>query len=180
MSIAALLLAAGCGKRFDASGTHLKLLEPAPCGPHAGTAIAAAAARSLRAALGDAFAVVRPAASAPQEQLHGLLAKEGCRLLVCPQADEGMGTSLAFGVRARTARRPLTNNCRKYHRPSRPADRRSRFHQGLSSIRRSSAFPPTASRACWIVANGFRAVPGLVSLPPGATEVGACDGRLPR
>lgn len=100
MSIAGLLLAAGIGQRFDPTGARLKLLEPAPSGPHAGAPIAVAAARSLRAALADVHAVVRPAATDMQRRLHALLAAEGCRLVVCDQADQGMGASLACGARA--------------------------------------------------------------------------------
>jgi molybdenum cofactor cytidylyltransferase len=100
MAIAALLLAAGAGRRFDASGTRLKLLEPAPCGPHAGIPLALAAARQLRAEFDEVHAVVRPATTAPQRQLHALLADAGCALIVCTDAEHGMGASLACGVRA--------------------------------------------------------------------------------
>jgi molybdenum cofactor cytidylyltransferase len=96
-TIVGVLLAAGIGRRFDPSGNRLKLLEP---GPSTGVPIAAAAARALKAALDDAVAVVRPADSPQQRQLHALLAAEGCRLVVCERAELGMGESLACGVRA--------------------------------------------------------------------------------
>lgn len=96
--IAGVLLAAGIGRRYDPSGERLKLLEAAPDG----VPLAAAALRHLRAAVGDVVAVVRPADSAAQRQLHRLLAAEGAQLVVCPEAEEGMGHSLACGVRSRS------------------------------------------------------------------------------
>jgi molybdenum cofactor cytidylyltransferase len=95
-----LLLAAGRGRRFDASGTRLKLLEPLLRGPQAGTAIAVAAARALLVALPRVIAVVRPVDGEPQLHLHSLLLAEGCDLLICPDCERGMGASLAAGVRA--------------------------------------------------------------------------------
>ncbi len=100
MKLAGILLAAGIGQRFDPTGARLKLLEPTRVGPQAGLPIAAGAARNLRAVLADAYAIVRPATSDTQRQLHALLAAEGCALVVCERADEGMGASLACGVRA--------------------------------------------------------------------------------
>ncbi len=99
--IAGVLLAAGVGRRYDPSGVRLKLLEAAPSGPHAGMPVAAAALRNLRAAIADVLVVVRPADSAAQRQLRQLLAAEGAQLVSCPEADAGMGHSLACGVRAR-------------------------------------------------------------------------------
>lgn len=100
MKLVGLLLAAGIGQRFDPTGTRLKLLEPAPAGAHAGAPIAAASARALRAVLADVCAVLRPATNDLQRKLHSLLAAEGCRLIVCERAADGMGASLACGVRA--------------------------------------------------------------------------------
>jgi molybdenum cofactor cytidylyltransferase len=98
--IVGILLAAGIGQRFDPSGRRLKLLEPAPAGPHAGVPLALASARNLMTALETVCAVVRPAADASQQRLHALLADAGCTLVICEQAYEGMGSSLACGVRA--------------------------------------------------------------------------------
>ena len=95
-----LLLAAGRGARFDATGQALKLTQPAPRGPRAGTPLAVAAARALHEAGLPVIAVVRPAADAAQRELHAMLAAEGCRLIVNADADAGMGTSLSVGVRA--------------------------------------------------------------------------------
>lgn len=98
MRFVALLLAAGRGTRYDPGGEVLKLLVPAARGTHAGAPLAVAAARTLRAAVGDVVAVVRAADSAPQRELHALLRDEGCSLQVCDRADEGMGASIACGV----------------------------------------------------------------------------------
>lgn len=86
--IAGVLLAAGSGARF---GGH-KLLAPLPDG----TAIAVVAARHLIDALPDCVAVLRPG----DEILASLLAAEGLRIVVNPNANGGMGTSLACGVAA--------------------------------------------------------------------------------
>jgi molybdenum cofactor cytidylyltransferase len=99
-SIVGLLLAAGVGTRFDPSGVRLKLLEPAPAGAHAGRPLAVAAALNLKAAVDEVVAVVRPADDEPQRALHTALVDAGCRLVVCERAREGMGASLACGVRA--------------------------------------------------------------------------------
>lgn len=100
MNIVGLLLAAGIGQRFDPTGARLKLIEPTSLGPHAGAPLAVAAARTLRAVLNDVHAVVRPATTDAQRRLHELLDAEGCRLIVCKNAEQGMGASLACGVRA--------------------------------------------------------------------------------
>lgn len=99
--IVGVLLAAGAGRRYDPSGARLKLLEASPGGPQAGVPIAVAALRNLLAVIGEVLAVVRPAETDAQRQLHRLLAAEGARLVVCADADAGMGRSLACGVRAR-------------------------------------------------------------------------------
>lgn len=96
----AVLLAAGRGRRFDASGRSLKLLAPIASGPLAGTPLAAAAARPLLATLGRVIAVVRPAADENQARLHALLAAAGCELVVSAEAESGMGHSIAAGVAA--------------------------------------------------------------------------------
>lgn len=97
---AGLLLAAGRGVRFDPGGRALKLLTPARRGPHSGAPLAAAAARALRAELPRVVAVVRPADSDAQRQLHDLLRSEGCALVVCDNADAGISASIACGVSA--------------------------------------------------------------------------------
>ena len=94
-----LLLAAGRGVRYDPSGHALKLLAPARRGPH-NAPLAAAAARTMSAALPRVIAIVRSVDSDAQRQLHALLRGEGCALTVCENADAGISASIACGVRA--------------------------------------------------------------------------------
>ena len=89
MNVVAILLAAGSASRFGSD----KLLHPLP---HE-VPIAIQAARHLRIALEEnALAVVRPEA----KELSELLRREGCKVVVCENAAEGMGASLACAVRA--------------------------------------------------------------------------------
>jgi molybdenum cofactor cytidylyltransferase len=91
--IRGILLAAGYSKRFGAN----KLLQALPAGtPEAGTPIGVAAARHLVEALPESIAVVRPRA----QKLGQMLRDAGCTTVMCKNAGEGMGTSLAAGVRA--------------------------------------------------------------------------------
>lgn len=100
--IVGVLLAAGRGSRFDPSGARLKLLEAATRGSHSGAPLAVAAARTLRVVLDEVFAVVAPASEDEDSQieLHKLLRREGCTLVVNPRAAAGQGTSIATGVGA--------------------------------------------------------------------------------
>ncbi len=92
-NIRGILLAAGYSKRFGSN----KLLQALPAGsPQAGTPIALASARHFLDALPDSVAVVRPRA----QRLAGILRDAGCNTVLCKNAGEGMGTSLAAGVRA--------------------------------------------------------------------------------
>jgi len=92
-NIRGILLAAGYSKRFGSN----KLLRALPAGsPHAGVPIALAAARNLIEALPESIAVLRPRA----QKLGQMLRDAGCNTVVCRNAAEGMGTSLAAGVRA--------------------------------------------------------------------------------
>lgn len=93
MTLRGVLLAAGYSKRFGSN----KLLQPLPAqSPEAGTPIGLAAAKHLLAVLPDSIAVVRPRA----RKLAKLLRGAGCNTVVCKDAAEGMGTSLAAGIRA--------------------------------------------------------------------------------
>jgi molybdenum cofactor cytidylyltransferase len=83
-----ILLAAGASSRFGADKLRHAL-------PH-GVTIAVQAARHLRAAMPRVLAVVRPG----QEDLGAALRAEGCEVVVCERASEGMGASLAWAVRS--------------------------------------------------------------------------------
>lgn len=86
--VAGILLAAGSASRFGSN----KLLHPLLTG----VPIAVTAARNLKAALPYSIAVVRPGA----DELAALLRAEGLEVVVCMNANEGMGASLACAVAA--------------------------------------------------------------------------------
>jgi molybdenum cofactor cytidylyltransferase len=86
--IAGILLAAGSAERFGSN----KLLHPLPDG----TPIAVQAAQHLVDAVPNSIAVVRP----DDLELIEALAATGLGIIENPDASEGMGTSLARGVRA--------------------------------------------------------------------------------
>jgi molybdenum cofactor cytidylyltransferase len=91
LNLATILLAAGSATRFGSD----KLLHRLPHDVQ----IAVQAARHLKAAgEGRIVAVVRPEAA----ELARLLEQEGCEAVRCERAAEGMGASLACGVRAAT------------------------------------------------------------------------------
>ncbi len=87
MTITGILLAAGSGSRFGGD----KLLATLPDG----TPIAAAAASALHVAVPDSIAVVRQG----DDRLVAILAGAGLRVIECPDAAQGMGVSLAWGIR---------------------------------------------------------------------------------
>jgi molybdenum cofactor cytidylyltransferase len=82
-----LLLAAGAATRFGSD----KLRHPLPHG----VAVAVQAARHLKAEVPRVIAAVRPGA----EETARALAAEGCEVVSCERAAEGMGASLACAVR---------------------------------------------------------------------------------
>jgi molybdenum cofactor cytidylyltransferase len=88
--IAGILLAAGEGTRLG-GGKLLAVSEQ-------GVPLAAASLRVLKAAGLGVIAVVRPA----DTRLARLLGREGARLMACPEAERGMGHSLAQGVAVST------------------------------------------------------------------------------
>ncbi len=89
MNVVAILLAAGSATRFGSD----KLLHSLP---HE-VPIAVQAARHLRIVFEEnVLAVVRPEA----KELSDILRREGCQVVVCENAAEGMGASLACAVRA--------------------------------------------------------------------------------
>jgi molybdenum cofactor cytidylyltransferase len=92
-NIRGVLLAAGYARRFGSN----KLLHPLPPGSeNAGVPVALAAARHFVEALPESVAVIRPRA----QKLGKVLRDAGCNTVVCKNAAEGMGVSLAEGVRA--------------------------------------------------------------------------------
>ena len=86
MKIVGLLLAAGSATRFGSDKLRHAL-------PH-GVPIAVQAARQLKAELDEVIVVVRDAGA------KGAFDREGCRTVLCENAAEGMGVSLACAVRA--------------------------------------------------------------------------------
>ncbi len=85
--IVAILLAAGSAKRFGSQ----KLLAALPDG----RCVVSASAETLLAGAGRVIAVTRR-----DEKLMRVLDDSGCQIVVNERADEGMGTSIAAGVRA--------------------------------------------------------------------------------
>ena len=88
MKFVGLLLAAGSATRFGSDKLQHAL-------PH-GVAIAVQAARHLKSGVSRVVAVVRPEGG----QTARALATEGCEVVVCDRAAEGMGASLACAARA--------------------------------------------------------------------------------
>jgi molybdenum cofactor cytidylyltransferase len=87
--IRGVLLAAGAARRFGGG----KLAQPLPGST---TALVVAAWRNLVAVLPDSIAVCRP----DDAVVRSLLARHGIPHVTCPEADLGMGHSLARGVEA--------------------------------------------------------------------------------
>jgi molybdenum cofactor cytidylyltransferase len=89
LNVVAILLAAGSATRFGSD----KLLHALP---HE-VPIAVQSARHLQAVFPHGvLAVVRPESA----RIRELLEREGCGIVICEKAAEGMGASLACGVRA--------------------------------------------------------------------------------
>jgi molybdenum cofactor cytidylyltransferase len=86
-----ILLAAGRGRRFDATGKRNKLLQQLP----GGELVVVASARRLLAALPRVVAVVPPDDGGVGDALRAL----GCDVTVCPDADTGMAASLVHAIR---------------------------------------------------------------------------------
>lgn len=87
-TIVGVLLAAGAGSRFGGG----KLLYPLADG----TPMGVAAAANLKSACPDSVAVLRP----HDDELADLLIAAGCEIVFCSEAYQGIGHSLAAGVRA--------------------------------------------------------------------------------
>lgn len=88
----AILLAAGQGARYAAQVPGAdKLMTRLPDG----RPVAAASAATLRTAVGEVLAVLRPG----RDTLAGVLREQGCEILVAEAATQGMGASLAAAAR---------------------------------------------------------------------------------
>jgi molybdenum cofactor cytidylyltransferase len=87
LKIVGLLLAAGSATRFGSDKLRHAL-------PH-GVPIAVQAARHLKSEIETVYAVVRPGVG----ELSHALKSEGCEVVVCENAAEGMGASLACAAR---------------------------------------------------------------------------------
>ncbi|MGQ0654991.1 MAG: nucleotidyltransferase family protein [Betaproteobacteria bacterium] len=87
IDVVGLLLAAGSATRFGSDKLLHTLLHGVP--------IAVQSARHLKVATEKVVAVVKPGA----EVLAGAFGKEGCEVVVCENAAEGMGASLACAAR---------------------------------------------------------------------------------
>lgn len=88
MKFVGLLLAAGSASRFGSDKLQHKL-------PH-GVAIAVQSARHLKKEVSRVVVAVRPEAA----ETARALAAEGCEVVICERAAEGMGASLACAARA--------------------------------------------------------------------------------
>jgi molybdenum cofactor cytidylyltransferase len=89
LNVVAILLAAGSAKRFGSDKLVHALPHEVP--------VAVQAARHLKAVFPErVLAVVRPDST----RLREFLEKENCQIVICENADEGMGASLACAVRA--------------------------------------------------------------------------------
>ncbi|WP_437556259.1 nucleotidyltransferase family protein [Acidithiobacillus sulfuriphilus] len=86
--IAGILLAAGASRRFGSP----KLLQPLA----GGTPMAIASARALMGGTDRLIAVIRP----EDKALARLFADHDVPVLPCPESSQGMGRSIACGVRA--------------------------------------------------------------------------------
>ncbi|MDD2738911.1 MAG: nucleotidyltransferase family protein [Methylomonas lenta] len=87
-SITGILLAAGASRRFGAD----KLTQSLPNGD----LVAVRACRNLSAGTERVLTVIRPGC----DMLGSLLAAEGAEVLICDDAELGMGVSLAYAIRA--------------------------------------------------------------------------------
>jgi molybdenum cofactor cytidylyltransferase len=91
-NVVGILLAAGRGARFGRD----KRLAIVDAGPDAGSPMAVASCRRLRAAGVEVVAVVRVG----DQELKRRLQQAGAQAIECAAADDGMGATLACGVAA--------------------------------------------------------------------------------
>lgn len=91
-----LLLAGGRGRRFDPLGEHNKLLALLPDG----RPVVSASAMALCAALPKVLALLPASSDSNTRLLAEILRDAGCTILHVPDAELGMGHTLAAGVAA--------------------------------------------------------------------------------
>lgn len=89
--IQVLLLCAGSGSRFDPSGQTSKLLAPLP----AGKVVLGAALQHVLDVYPQPLAIVNPS----QDQVKAFLTEQSVSWIEAPDAQLGMGYSIAAGVR---------------------------------------------------------------------------------
>ena len=87
-TIIGILLAAGSSKRFGSDKLMQTMADGQPVAVHA--------CRSLLAGTDQVLAVVRPGSGVLADRLRA----EGAHVRICTDAEQGMGTSLAFGISA--------------------------------------------------------------------------------
>ena len=85
-----ILLAAGSGKRFDASGSRNKLMQLLP----SGMTVAGSSAKNILSVLPGTLAVI----SAKGNLLAELLTSAGCEITICPDAQNGLASSLVHAL----------------------------------------------------------------------------------
>jgi molybdenum cofactor cytidylyltransferase len=90
-TVVGLLLAAGFSRRFGANKL-LQGLSPMTC-------VASQACATLRGGVDHALAIIRPS----QAELASMLTAAGAEVVVFEEAEQGMGATLAHGVRASMA-----------------------------------------------------------------------------
>ncbi len=86
-----ILLAAGKGKRFDASGNINKLLQLLP----SGMTVAGSSAKNMLSVLPGTLAVI----SASGNSLVPLLELAGCEISICHNAQDGLASTLVHALR---------------------------------------------------------------------------------
>ncbi|MFM8442496.1 MAG: NTP transferase domain-containing protein [Methylococcus sp.] len=87
-TVVGLLLAAGFSRRFGANKL-LQALSPMTC-------VASQACATLRGGVDHVLAIIRPG----QPELASILTEAGAEVIVFHEAEQGMGATLAHGVRA--------------------------------------------------------------------------------